>query len=325
MGSPDSSEAGQPAVSVPDLAAPDSPTPDAPIPDLPTIVAFINAQHGTTFRISERYLNGEQGASALMNAESVRFVLKWTSGAQDFGRLPDISRLIGKLRNRWYPVPRYILRGLHPAGRYVIQAALPGAPVKRLSAAQTEQILALNERQRDLTPADAPPWPAQMADDVIVGGDGYCLLDAMSEHSPTSARLLDVVQALAARHRNVTTPTTDVVHFDFQPTNILAQPDRITGVVDWDGACAGDRAFDLATLLFYVYDQEPAHEALWGRLGEIADPAATVLYLAHLIHRQVDWSIRHHDAATVDRWLERSRAVLADLPARTGCAVRVRP
>src|SRR3954453_19632945 len=86
-------------------------------PDLPTIVGFINAQHGTTFRISERYLNGEQGATALMNGESVRFVLKWSAGSQDFGRLPEIIKLVGRLRSRWYPVPRYVLRGLHPAGR----------------------------------------------------------------------------------------------------------------------------------------------------------------------------------------------------------------
>jgi hypothetical protein len=27
--------------------------------------------------------------------------------------------------------------------------------------------------------------------------------------------------------------------------------------------------------------------------------------------RQVDWSIRHHDAATVERWLRRSERLLA--------------
>jgi hypothetical protein len=300
-------------------------SPDGAVPDLPAIVAFINAQHGTTFRISERYLGGEQGASALTNAESVRFILKWTPGAQDFGRLPEILKLVGRLRNRWYPVPRYVIRGLHPAGRYVIQAALPGAPVKRLTPAQVEQILALNERQRDLAPADAPPWPAVLVEVALNGGNGYCLLDPMRQHGPDTARLLDLVQELAARHQHVAAPTTDVVHFDLNPTNILAQPDRITGVVDWDGARTGDRAFDLATLLFYVYDQEAPREALWQRLAAIAEPGAIVLYVAHLIHRQADWSLRHHDAATVAFWLERARLVLADLPARTGLAVPAWP
>jgi hypothetical protein len=251
--------------------------------------------------------------------------MKWTAGAQDFGRLPEIMALTGRLRSRWYPVPRYVIRGLHPAGRYVVQGALPGTPVRRLSPAQVEQVLALNERQRDLAPdittTGVPLWPALIVNDALHGGDGYCLLDAMREHGPDTARLLALVQEIAARHRDVATPTADIVHFDFQPANILAQPDRITGVVDWDGVCAGDRAFDLATLLFYVYDQEAPREALWRRLLSIAAPGAIVLYLGHLIHRQVDWSVRHHDAATVDRWLERARVVLADLPARTGLMV----
>jgi aminoglycoside phosphotransferase (APT) family kinase protein len=147
----------------------------------------------------------------------------------------------------------------------------------------------------------------------------------MRQHSPATAHLLEIVQALVAQHRDLATPTDDIVHFDFQPSNILAMPDKISGVVDWDGACAGDRAFDLATLLFYVYDQDAPRDALWRRLGEIAEPRATTIYLAHLIHRQVDWSIRRHLPETVDQWLERARVVLQDLPARTGYDVPTWP
>jgi hypothetical protein len=211
---------------------------------------------------------------------------------------------------------------------------LPGAPIRRFSPAQIEQVLALNDVQHGMAPpapADLPspglagaaaaPWPARVADDVLSGGDGYCLLDAMPAHSPESARLLDLLQTLAARHRVVATATSDIVHFDFQPSNILTISGKISGVVDWDEPLAGDRAFDLATLLFYTYDQDDLREALWARILTLTEPAAAVLYLAHLIHRQVDWSIRRHPPAMVDRWLERTRAILADLPARTGLAV----
>lgn len=290
-------------------------------PDLPTLVAFINAQHGTTFRITDRYLGGEQGAVGLANAESTRFVLKWRAGARDLDGLQEVIRIVDRLRSRWYPVTRYVVRGLHPSGAYVIQAALPGATVRRLSPSQIEQILALNDRQRDLASPATPPWPAHVVDDVLRGGDGYCLLEPMRGHSPMTERLLGLVQELVARYSDVATPTADIVHFDFQPANILAMPDRISGVVDWDGACAGDRAFDLATLLFYVYDQDPACEALWRRLEELTAPTASAVYLAHMIHRQVDWSIRHHPPTTIERWLERAAVVLRDLPARTGCNV----
>jgi hypothetical protein len=42
---------------------------------------------------------------------------------------------------------------------------------------------------------------------------------------------------------------------------------------------------------------------LLAALRPIADERAIALYLAHLCHRQVEWSIRHHHAATVDYWL----------------------
>jgi Phosphotransferase enzyme family len=292
---------------------------------MPTLVAFINAQHGTTFRLTDRILHGNRNVAGVYNASGARFIIKWSPGAQDLGRLPQAVRLVDRLRSRWYPVPRYVARGLHPGGRYAVQTALPGAPISRLSAPQVDQIVALNEIQRDLTSPPAEPWPKQIVDDVLDGGDGYCLLEPMRRHTPTTAKLLVLVQELVARHRKVATPTTDVVHFDFQPNNMLGLSGKISGVVDWEGAQAGDRAFDLATLLFYAYDQEPVRDALWGRVTAITDPTAVGIYLAHLIHRQVDWSIRHHSPATIDQWLGRAQAVLRDLPGRTGCQVPAWP
>ncbi|HZO25151.1 MAG TPA: aminoglycoside phosphotransferase family protein [Chloroflexota bacterium] len=289
-------------------------------PDMPGLVAFINAQHGTTFRLTDRLLHGKRNVAGLYNANGARFIVKWSPGIQDLERLAEAVRLVDRLRSRWYPVPRYTLRGLHPAGRYLVQTGLPGAPLSRLTTSQVVQVIALNEIQREQATSPSPePWPQRIVDDVLEGGDGYCLLDPMRQHSPTTARLLDLVQNLVARHRSVSMPTTDVVHGDFQPNNMLGLSGKISGVVDWEGAQAGDRTFDLATVLFYGYDQETVRETLWPRVTTMTDPAAVAVYLGHLIHRQVDWSIRHHDQATVDRWLERAGMVWQEIPQRTGC------
>jgi hypothetical protein len=293
---------------------------------MPTLVAFINAQHGTTFRLTDRLLHGKRNVAGLYNANGARFIIKWSPGVQDLDRLTEAVRLVDRLRSRWYPVPRYTLRGLHPAGRYLVQTGLPGAPLSRLTESQVGQVIALNEIQRDqATAPSAEPWPKRIADDVLEGGDGYCLLEPMRGHSPETARLLDLVQGLVARYRSVPMPTTDVVHGDFQPNNMLVLSGKISGVVDWEGAQAGDRAFDLVTLLFYAYDQETTRETLWYRVAELTDPGAIVVYLAHLIHRQVDWSIRQHEPATIDRWLERARLILREIPDRTGCTVPTWP
>ena len=293
---------------------------------MPTLVAFINTQHGTTFRLTDRILHGKPNVAGLYNASGARFVVKWTPGARDLGRVPEMVRLVDRLRGRWYPAPRFVATGLHPGGRYVVQTGLPGAPVeRRVSASLVSQLVALNDVQHDQAPEPAEPWPGRVADDVLEGGNGYCLLEPMRQHSPTTARLLDLVQALAARHRDVKTPITDVVHFDFQQANLLGLSGKISGVVDWDGVRTGDRAFDLATLLFYAYVQEAARDALWSRVTSITDPAAVGVYLAHLIHRQVDWAIRHDEPSTIEYWLERVRLVLQDVPRRTGCTVPAWP
>jgi aminoglycoside phosphotransferase (APT) family kinase protein len=85
--------------------------------------------------------------------------------------------------------------------------------------------------------------------------------------------------------------------------NILVAGGRISGVIDWDGACAGDRAFDLATLLFYAGDQPELREILAKHYVEYFGLETLRLYLAHLIVRQLDWSIRYHERAVVAHWL----------------------
>ena len=42
-------------------------------------------------------------------------------------------------------------------------------------------------------------------------------------------------------------------------------------------------------------------------------PATLSVYMAHLILRQVDWSIRYHNRATVDYYLRVAEDVLRDV------------
>jgi aminoglycoside phosphotransferase (APT) family kinase protein len=95
----------------------------------------------------------------------------------------------------------------------------------------------------------------------------------------------------------------DLVHLDYQPSNVLVTGGRISGVVDWDGAARGDRHLDLVTLRFTLAGTAPH---LLGPVDErlsAADRDLLRAYWAHMSLRMVDWSIRHHDSATVDRWL----------------------
>ena len=64
-------------------------------------------------------------------------------------------------------------------------------------------------------------------------------------------------------------------------------------------ALAGDRTFDLPSLPFYdgyYADIATTRVRVWQRELELVDAETFGIYLHHMIHRQADWSIRHHAA-----------------------------
>jgi hypothetical protein len=66
----------------------------------------------------------------------------------------------------------------------------------------------------------------------------------------------------------------------------------ITGVIDISPPIlAGARAFDLAALLFYRYDDEPIRHLVRARLLELAGPRAARACLGHMVLRQADWPL----------------------------------
>jgi hypothetical protein len=67
----------------------------------------------------------------------------------------------------------------------------------------------------------------------------------------------------------------DFTHFDFQFLNPLSDGHAITGVIDVNPPPRrGDRAFGLATLLFYVYDTDELRRAILDRLSGLASRPA---------------------------------------------------
>jgi hypothetical protein len=67
-------------------------------------------------------------------------------------------------------------------------------------------------------------------------------------------------------------------------------------------------------LLFYHYDHNQIRNLLRGRLLDLAGPQTARAYLAHMVLRQVDWSLRHHPAAAATRrHLRLATAITADI------------
>ncbi|GHO83742.1 aminoglycoside phosphotransferase family protein [Dictyobacter formicarum] len=279
--------------------------------EIQKLVQEINDCHQTEFVLRKRYANGEQGAFELCDASSgACYVLKCFAPAVASQRTSWIRTCTDQLRLLGYPVPQYVLWGEYSGGSFSIQTALPGAPIIHATPEQLPRLIELNEMQRNQLPDTASTWPDEIVRTVLVGGSGYCLHDSLRTHTSATAAMLRTLQDLVVRQRECIIPTTDIVHYDFQPYNILGEQQEISGIIDWEGVCAGDCTFDLVTLLFYNYDDTSIRASLWDYLSVRSTIQVVSIYLAHLILRQVDWSLRFHDTATSQLYIDRAEAIL---------------
>jgi hypothetical protein len=261
--------------------------------DAPTVIERIAAITGVRLVLEGPCPGGEVGAAYVRWPDGRRSVL--TEGRSRAGHLLDLARAAG------VPTARYELSAHVDGARIVVQQRLPGAPPQRLDAGLVHRMLVLNDRLGGLLTDrwDVPPVDLYLTED----GPGFCLHGPLRSHSPRTARLLAWVHEVGADAPDLDEDY-DLVHLDFHPGNVLVSGDHITGVVDWDGAMRGDRHFDLVTLRFYLSEHAP-HLAgpVDARLAALPAQRRRAFW-AHMSLRQVDWSVRHHDAATVDRWLD---------------------
>jgi len=277
------------------------------------IIAHINRNLGTSYKIVGRYAAGESGlASQVVDPASNRYVLKLGEG-HEF-RPEHAAHVTRLLRGLGYPAPEYVAVGTVAKTSYSLQRVVPGEPIRlRVSLALLPQLLYLNDLQRGQGEPENDE-PDRLIRGVMEGYADFCIIDTLRAYSAESAALLDALQQIVAAHASECPKRNDIVHFDFHTNNILIEDDRVTGVIDWEGSESGDCAFDLVTLLFYTWPFADFRNALWLALLERTTRGAAAVYLAHMIVRQLDWSMRHHARETViDQYMRISREIIRDI------------
>lgn len=270
--------------------------------DATEVIAHINQERGTSYKIVGRYGLGESGvASRVVDDAGNLFVLK--IGAGDEFRAESAARTTHRLRALGYPAPEYLAVGKVRDTSYTLQRELRGQPIgQRVSIALLPQLLRLNDLQRGQGESENDE-PDRLVHSVMIGFPNFCNLATLRTYSTESAAMLDSLQRIVVAHAHECQKRNDIVHFDFHPNNILIEDDRITGVIDWESSVSGDCAFDLATMLFYTWPFEEFRDQLWCALVERTPRGAAAVYLAHMIVRQLDWSMRHHPREEVERYL----------------------
>lgn len=252
-------------------------------------------------------------------------LLKIMPGPGALGYLRALGVILGRLRERGYPAPPWQDVGEAAGLAFWIQQRAGGEALDRAAGVPGgEQVarllpglLRLNDAQAGLGDAAAPArlaWPELITTTLTEGGDGYCVHATLAA-GPGTRGLLDLVRRTGDSCGPAIPAGRDFVHYDFSPANLLSDGAAITGVIDINPpVLAGDRAFDLATLLFYIYDYEDLRARLLARLLSLTGGRAAAAYLAHMLLRQADWSLRFYpEAAATRRHLRLARLVAADL------------
>ena len=276
-------------------------------------------EHAGLDVVAVRAAGGESGGAFwVTDRAGTVSVLKIMPGAppEVAGQLHALDATLARLRDRDYPAPRLVVIGQVPGLAFWVQQRMPGRPLEdhgSVVARLLPDLLRLNDAQAGLGTGPSQ-WRSLIIRTLTIGGDGYCVHSTLAG-SPEARDLLPELRHIGDRCGPAIPDGEDFVHYDFNTANLLCDGAAITGVVDINPPIlVGDRAFDLATLLFYYYDREEIRGPLRARLLDLAGPRAASAYLAHMALRQVDWSLRYHPAATATRChLRLARAVVADI------------
>jgi hypothetical protein len=274
------------------------------------VLRIINERCGTRFTLSGAHRGGEQGAWRIVDDTGTPLVLKWSQSGEFRMRVALAAETTTRLRAAGYPAPAYRLAGDLAEFAYCVQETLPGEPIGNRVEAYLSRILELNELQAGRGSGPSAEWPARVIDSLTAGCDGYCVPETLRTHSVESRELLRRLQSIGDEHAHECLEAHDVVHWDFHTGNILVDGPRVGAVIDWEGTGTGDRSFDLMTLMFYTYDLEEVRARLWRRALEQSARGPLLVYLAHMILRQIDWTIRNHDRAIIKYYFNLAERII---------------
>lgn len=276
------------------------------------VLERLNAELGTTYALRERFAAGENhGATKLVDASGTAFVLKVHDQQDILPRLYRARVVTRRLQALALPAPEYVHIGTVGSTVYWVQSALPGDPPEQLTAAQVEQLLEWNALQKGQAISAEQDWSWYVRAVVYAGESDW--VQTLRGYSSETRSLLGRLETLTSGKECALSRGTDLVHGDLGPYNVLAWEGRVSGVVDWDSAGCGDRALDIAKLLFYAFEDNDLRAPLVAQIVRISGYDALVVLLAYTILAQLDWSIRHHSAEAVSSWLTYAEGICAAL------------
>jgi aminoglycoside phosphotransferase (APT) family kinase protein len=199
----------------------------------------------------ERFAGGEFGAFRIETANGAQAVLKllpaWPELA--LSRVQSAADLVALLLENGYPAPRFLDVGEVAGTVYTVQEHVEGHVRTQLPTTTFTALLQLSRQHQGILPSRAGAhWGTELIARIRKGEELQSATD--DERVRT---VLGHALEIAATADPTIFRTTDIVHGDFHPGNVLVRgDDQVAAVIDWETAQPGDSRADLLRIYAVV-------------------------------------------------------------------------
>jgi hypothetical protein len=270
------------------------------------LVAAINAAHNADYEVVSKMPVGTHGAWTVLNRTTgVKQVLKLVSEKDTTDHVRLTGMCAGLVNNGSRTAAYELVGYIAGLGSFYFQELLPGSPATKPTHELVRQMIALNARQAGKGLGQGLNHTEKVWNIMFEDGrdwEGRDWLNKVAAFSTEGESLVADVRRLVEPHRAFHGRTDDIVHGDYQHYNALVdENDRLVGYVDWDIAGYGDRAIDLARLLYDVYVAElecglaPSQDIismLAGSIRGMSGAAGLRVYMAFWLTQVAEWGTR---------------------------------
>lgn len=237
-------------------------------------------------------------------------VVKWSPDETMADRYAALLPGLDALRARGVPVPEYVHVSTFDGGALSVQRFLPGRSEDNPSPAVVELMVECIAAKAGIAgprpAADSSTWGTFVVDTLTVSRDGRAMRELLRTGGRRAAAILDRVEAVGADADPGRFPDDGLVHNDLHTDNVLIDDGTLSGIIDWEDACAGDHQFDLVA---FAFDLDGHNQPIWG-IVDSAGFAPRVLraYVALLTLKCTASAILHYPE-DVARQLDRAERI----------------
>lgn len=222
------------------------------------------------------------------------------------------QRVVEHMRAHGYPTPAWLGVGATATRVWHLTEFVDAAPAPMLTSSLVERMAEVIDLQAGQ--ASEPHDHGAYAWRVVTGQEP--VVARLSGRSSAVSALVERALLVCA-DASPPAAAPDMVHADYNPSNVLVRDGAVVAVVDIANAGCGSRARDLTTLLWHTF-QDPldgARAKLWTEVLAVVGWEGAAVLAATQVLLQLEWPVRLGRHDVVRQVLGRGHRALDELSA----------